>query len=238
MYCSERYKTVIVVVALIIAATMPTSARATVLTFTSFTDWGPALLPNGVIFEGQGEEDYASGVAGETIANGATFDGLTYSFTAGPVGTLQGGIITDQFNSLTGLSLGGNQSNGAQFFFGGDSVTISFPSPISAVGVFFNVNLNSGGYELDTPVGSVTTDSTVYDSNTFVFDGLISSTPFQTITFFSNDTLGSYNIPDIVVGVAVPPVPEPSSLAMLFGPVLAVFGIMQRRRPRRSNGTV
>src|SRR6516225_1869777 len=93
------------------------------------------------------------------------------TFTAGPIGTLQGGIITNLFNSFSGLSLGGNQSGGAQFFFGGDSFTVTFPSPINAIGAFFNVNLNSGNFVLATAAGSATTGSATYDTSTFVFDG-------------------------------------------------------------------
>ena len=90
-------------------------------------------------------EQYASGTAGQLIPNGGSFDGLTYSVTGG---TLNGSIITNEFNSFSGLSLGGNQSGGDQFFFGGNSVTVTFPKAVNAVGAFFNVNLNSGNYDL------------------------------------------------------------------------------------------
>jgi hypothetical protein len=81
------------------------------------------------------------GTNGQSIATAGTFDGLTYNFTAGPeLGTLTGGIITSEFNSFSGLSAAGNQSTGQHFFFGGDQVTVIFPTPVTAVGVFFNVN--------------------------------------------------------------------------------------------------
>lgn len=143
-------------------------------------------------------ENYSTGLNGEAIANGGTFDGLTYSFTAGPSGTLTSGIITNQFNSFSGLSLGGQQSGGADFFFGGDSVTITFANPVNAVGAFFNVNANSGDFVLASAAGDATTGSASYDTSTFVFDGLISSTAFSSITLSStSDTTGSYNIPKL-----------------------------------------
>ena len=163
-----------------------------------------------------------------------TFDGLTYTFAAGPSGTLLGGIITNQFNSFIGLSLGGSQSGGQQFFFGGDSVTVTFPSPINAIGAFFNVNMNSGNYVLATSAGSVSTGSATYDTPlplTFVFDGLISTTPFTSATFSSTNTsLGSFNIPEIQFGAAAPAVPEPSSLTLLCTALAAGSAMWWRRR--------
>ena len=155
--------------------------------------------------------------------------GLLIPSPPAPIGTLQGGIITNLFNSFSGLSLGGNQSGGAQFFFGGDSFTVTFPSPINAIAGFFNVNLNSGNYVLGTAAGSVTTGSATYDTSTFVFDGLISTTPFTSATFSSTDVyLGSFNIPEIEFGAA--PAPEPSSLALLCAALAAGSMIPRRRR--------
>jgi hypothetical protein len=204
------------------------SAEAAVMTFTNSAAFNAAAtgIPLTV-------ENYSTGIAGETIASGGTFNGLTYTFSAGPSGTLLGGIITNQFNSFSGLSLGGNQSGGAQFFFGGDSFTVTFPNPINAIGAFFNVNLNSGNYMLGTTVGSVSTGSAIYDTSTFVFDGLISTTPFTTATFSGQ---GSFNIPEIEFGAAAVPVPKPSPLSQLGIALvgLAFAGIWRRRHQDRS----
>ena len=125
--------------------TFASLANATVVSFTSSAAFNAAIAGRSVIVE-----QYANGTNGQTIANGGSFDGLTYNFTAGPLGTLTGGIITNEFNSFSGLSAAGNQSTGQHFFFGSDQVSVAFPAPITAVGVFFNVNLDSGNYDLVT----------------------------------------------------------------------------------------
>jgi hypothetical protein len=176
-------------------------------------------------------ENY-SGIPNGTLINaGDTVDGLTYTaFIPGPAGTLQGGIIQNIFNSFSGVSLGGNQSTGAEFFFGGDSVTVSFATPVNAFGLFFNVNPNSGDYGFTTSVGSATTGSATYDTSTFVFAGLVSTdTKFTSATFFSTDTaLGSYNIPEIITAS----VPEPATLtlSLVSLTLLGGAGIAQSRR--------
>jgi len=197
-------------------------ANATVASFTSSAPFSAAIAGSSVIVE-----QYATGTNGQVIANGASFDGLTYEFTAGPLGTLTGGIITNEFNSFSGLSAAGSQSTGQRFFFGGDQVTIVFAAPIAAVGVFFNVNLDSGNYDLVTPVGSVVTGSAVYDTLTFVFDGITSTIPFSSITLVSENTsLGSYNIPEIEFA----PVPEPATLTLLLSALVSLVPVALTRR--------
>jgi hypothetical protein len=222
---------VAVALAFSIGAASTTPAEAAVMTFTNSAAFNAAAIGIPLTVE-----NYSTGIAGETIASGGTFNGLTYAFSAGPSGTLLGGIITNQFNSFSGLSLGGNQSGGAQFFFGGDSFTVTFPNPINAIGAFFNVNLNSGNYMLGTAVGSVSTGSAIYDTSTFVFDGLISTTPFTTATFSStNVSLGSFNIPEIEFGAAgMQAVPEPSSLTLLCAALAAGSLTIRRRRGFRA----
>jgi hypothetical protein len=209
-------------------AAVPT--QAAVITYTSSAAFNAAAsgIPLTV-------ENYSTGLAGQLISNGGTFDGLTYSFIAGPSATLTGGIITNQFNSFSGLSLGGNQSTGAQFFFGGDGVTITFANPINAVGVFFNVNLNSGNYDLQSLVGTAAVGSASYDTSTFVFDGLISSTAFSSITLVSTSaTLGVYNVPEIEFGASpTQTVPEPVTVSIF---VTGLVGAAALRRRKKAKG--
>ena len=203
-------------------------ALAAVVTYTSSSAFNAAAsgIPLTV-------ENYSTGFDTELISNGGTFHGLTYSFTSGPSGTLTGGIITNEFNSFTGLSLGGHQSGGAEFFFGGDSVTIAFANPVNAVGAFFNVNANSGNYDLASAVGTAAVGSASYDTSSFVFDGLISTAAFSSVTLSStSSTLGSYNVPEVELGASpTTRVPEPGTLALL-GAGLAGAAAMRRRRKK------
>jgi hypothetical protein len=211
--------------AMLIGSGLSLPATASVMTFTSSAAFNAAT-------SGLTAETYATGTNGQTIANGGHFNTLTYNFSTGTntFATLSGGIITNLFNSFSGLSLGGQQSTGQDFFFGGNSVTDTFPTPVLDVGVFFNVNQNSGTFTLTASVGSVSTNSTTFDTSTFVFDAIVSTTPFNSVTFAStNVSLGSFNIPEIEFGPAA--TPEPATFVLLVT-ALAGLRIISRRTPR------
>lgn len=209
---------------LLITAFLLTSsaALASVVTYTSSTAFEAALTGTPTLVE-----NYGTFTAGDLILPGSTFDGITYTnFNLGASST-QDGIVSNQFNSFSGLSLGGNQNNGAaQFFFDGNSFDISFASTF-AIGVFFNVNANSGTYGIVTPVGGASTGSASYDTSTFVFAGLISTTPFTSAEISSTsggNGTASYNIPEMILASAVP---EPAAIALT---ALGAGFLLLRRR--------
>jgi hypothetical protein len=201
-------------------------ALAGVITYTSSTAFNAALAgPPSVA------ENYGAGfTAGEIIPPGSTFDGITYaSFNLGTHGN--SGIISNQFNGFSGLSLGADEDNGAaQFFFDGDSFVINF-APTYAIGVFFNVNANSGTFGITTAAGGASTGSASYDTSTFVFAGLISTTPFTSATIFSNSGgagTASFNIPEILLSQA----PEPASLTVTALGVALLATLLLRQKSR------
>jgi PEP-CTERM motif len=206
---------------IVLAGLMLVPARrieAAVTTYTSSAAFDSAISGYSTF-----TENYGGLSAGTTISAGQTVDGITYTaFTPGPLGTLLGGIVTNQFNSFTGNSLGGNQNSGQQYFFGGDSVTVTFAAPVNAFGLFFNVNANSGDYGFSTSLGTATTGSATFDTRSFVFAGLVSTdATFTSATFFSTNTaVGSYNVPEIITAS----VPEPSGLCLLGLGALGLIG--------------
>lgn len=228
----NRFILALFVGSVLIGGTIVSSATASATSYTSSLDFTIATAGDNVAVE-----NYSGGTAGQLIADGSSFDTLTYNFISRPGGnTLNGGIITNQLNDFSGLSLGGNQSTGDQFFYGGDSVTVTFAAPVTAVGIFFNVNPQSGNYDLNTPAGDVSTSpgtgsTPVYDTNTFVFDGIVSTTPFSTFTVVSDDiSLGSYNIPEIEYVTATP---IPATLPLLAAG-LGVMGLLGWGRRRKT----
>ncbi len=202
-----------------------------ILTFTSSAAFNTALngAPTTV-------SNYGTSTAGTVIAPGTTLEGITYSSFTLLGSSTQSGFISNQFNSFSGLSFGADESNGAaQFFFDGDSFTADF-APSFAIGVFFNVNANSGTYRIATSVGDASTGSGSYDTSTFVFAGLISTTPFTSATI-SSDSGGagtaSYNIPEIVLSSAF--VPEPATITITgLGAVLFAALLIRRRAAKRA----
>ena len=195
-------------------------AHAAVVTYSSSAAFTAATGSSAQI------QDYSSGSAGQLISNGGSFGGQTYTFANGS-GDISSGILTNQFNSFSAVSLGAKQAGGQQFFFGQDSVTISFAAPVVAFGAFFNVNRGSGSYSVTEMGNSAVSNSTVYDTPTFVFAGLTSTTPFSSVTLTSSSAAnGSFNIPEIEFVSAVP---EPASMAML-GVSVCIARLVRRRR--------
>lgn len=176
-------------------------------------------------------EQYGTSSAGTVIAPGTTLDGITYTSFNLIGSSTQAGFISNQFNSFSGLSLGADESNGlAQFFFDADSFSISF-APAFAIGVFFNVNANSGQFQISTPVGNAITGSASYDTSTFVFAGLISDSPFTTATISSTsggNGTASFNIPEIALSQTS--VPEPATFMAGSLGILLLAALRLRRR--------
>jgi hypothetical protein len=205
-------------------------ALASLVTYTSSAAFEAALNGAPTLVS-----NYATSTAGTLIAPGTTLEGITYSsFDLGSSPT-QDGIISNQLNSFSGLSLGADQFNGAaQFFFDANSFTISF-APAFAIGVFFNVNANSGTFSITTPIGSAGTGSASYDTSTFVFAGLISDAQFSSATISSNsggNGTASFNIPEIELSSAAP-VPEPATATVLATGTVLLAALLMRRRAAR-----
>ena len=100
--------------------------------------------------------------------------------------------------------------------------------PVTAFGMFFNVNLNSGTYGFTTSEGNASTGSASCDTSTFVFAGLASSVPFTSISFSSAGANATYNVPEDLVGAAIP---EPATIGLMVagGLLLGAYQTLRRK---------
>src|SRR5689334_17143778 len=97
-----RIKKVLIIITLLATSS---AALASVVTFTSSSAFNAALAgaPTQV-------EDYGTFSAGTLIAPGSTHDGITYTSFNLVGSSTQDGIISNQFNSFSGLSLGADEN--------------------------------------------------------------------------------------------------------------------------------
>jgi hypothetical protein len=199
---------------------LPQISSASVVTYTSSSAFLSAITTTQI-------ENYGTLSNGQLISSGSTIHGLTYNsfnLTSGATNL----IITNLFNSFSGLSLGADHTafgSDITFFFPGEGATIVFSSPVTAFGMWFNVGLNTGLYGFTSSVGSAFTGSTVYDTPTFVFAGMASDTPFSSISFNSTDpNLGTFNVPEVVLGNSRLSAPEPATLDLVLAAGLLLGG--------------
>jgi len=171
-------------------------------------------------------EDFGAYSPGTLIPNGSALGGLTYTFNT-QAGL--GGVITNDYNSISGNSLAGKVVSGAlslsDYFYANEGFTVTFPHPVTAVGIFSNTNLPVAA-TLATAAGTASTTFTTYDSSTFGFLGFSSPTPFTYATFTSS----TFNVPEIAFASAVP---EPDVWMMMLVGLFGVGGAL--RFSRRGN---
>lgn len=202
---------------------------ATTISFTSSAAFNLALSGRPVTIEGF--ENYAVNF---TIANGTVLNGVRYdSFPGGTMGR-----IDNSFNHFGAQSLAlrrpSDPNPNKSFFNPGETLSLSFITPIYAMGIFFNANFTKAGSLgiLTTPVGTVTTGGTPYDISTFYFAGLISDVPFSTVSIGSNSkSSSSYNLDNLTFtsAAAVPDRLGFLTPALVFG-ALCAFGYRFHQR--------
>jgi PEP-CTERM motif len=188
-------------------------------TFSSSADFAAATNSLSV-------EDYGAYTPGQLIADGGTLGALTYTFSTG---SGLNGVVTNLYNSFTGNSLAAVQDDGpldnSDFFYGAESFTVFFPTAVTAVGIFSNINIPATA-DLSTSSGTASVTTAVYDVSTFGFIGFTSSTPFTSATFTSTS---SFNIPEIEYGSANAGIPEPTTWAMMLAGFAGLGAVLRRR---------
>lgn len=135
---------------------------------------------------------------GTIIPDGSQFGGLTWYFNAGENG---GGLVANTYYIIDtqGLFLerDGNEGPGpGDYFYSGESVTVTFPDAVNAVGIFINANAFDvpDFVYLHTSQGSaysggLVSEETVYPGLFFV--GLISDGPITKIAFGVSDAVST-----------------------------------------------
>jgi hypothetical protein len=177
------------------------------------------------------------------VANGSTVDGITFSYTPSAGNDSLAIVSTaDYFDTTSEPNYLGTNDPGTAAFFPGDIVSMSFASPINALGMFIiGGPFSDNDFALATPTvtafSSSVLETTLGDGGEVIFLGLTSTAAFSSATITLNSSAGElWNLDDIVTAAGTPGngnggnggngggnplVPEPSTLA-LFAIGLAV----------------
>jgi len=218
-------------------AALPASADS----FTSSTAFSAAIAGMSGVTTANFDADAVG-----NIAQGATVDGITFTSTInGGAGSL---AIANLFNTTSGTNYLGSDDPTTAALFGGDSITMTFASPVNALGLFIiGGPYTDGDFTLAsiaaTALSSSTLEQTLPDGGEVIFLGITSATGFSSATLSLSLTAGElWNVDDITTaggtsntgGGGGTPVPEPGTLAMLLAGLCACtyFSCRRSAEPR------
>lgn len=235
------------------------SARADVMTYTDGAAFQAALA--GTI----ATQGYEGTGVNSTIPQGGNFGGVVYTFSAPTLGGSQAtgridgvvpgylplvGLGTQSlavFRTTTAFGEPSNQS----FFYPGESITLTFPTPVRAVGIYFGGfdpgpgpgNTHAGDFFIQAAGGQAGNGLNAVPGTpvpgggplnpTLYFVGLTSTVPFTTAVIGGIDrgTNGGFNLDNLTTATALATpaaIPEPGTL-VAFGLMFA-GGLACRRR--------
>lgn len=218
----------------------PGTASGAVIPYYTYAEFNAALV------SGTFSDDYETYADGTMVPNGGQLlggfprgTGPTYMFSDGNTGFIDG---TTYVPFSGNNSFARNDVGSANEFGPGSSVTLTFPTPVTAVSVFFNGNgaaaTQPGDFRITTDNGEFVenADNAIIGNfaqfPTLFFLGLTSDTPFSSVTFGAIPGAATgFTFDDVQAGIAQTegaPVPTPAAL-FVFGGLMAI-GFARRRK--------
>lgn len=178
------------------------------------------------------------------IAEGQTVDGIQFNYSiAGGTDSLAIVSSLDYFQTTSDPNYLGSNDPGTAALFGGDSITMTFASPVNAVGLFI---ISGGPYDADeftlasstaSAMNSTTLEETLSDGGEVIFLGISSTSTFNSAELSLAASAGqlTWNVDDVTTAAGSgttppPPMPEPGSLVLLgIGAALCGCGVLRKQ---------
>ncbi len=207
------------------------ASGASLAAFTPYTDQASFLAAAGGAAQ---TLDFESLTSGTLIPSGGSAGGITFSYIIGspPLSMMVASdFLTTSGSNYLGLNDPGNYNQ----FIAGDTFTMSFATPVTAVGMYFITgdHLLSGDIHLVTSAGTALNASTINltlaDGGLAYYLGLISPDGFTSAAIqFDPGAVGTflYNVDDITTA----PVPLPGSAWLLLSGLTAGLAALRKRR--------
>ena len=174
------------------------------------------------------------------IAEGQTVDGITFTYTVD--GGAENLAVQNLFDTTSGTNYLGSNDPGTGALFPGDTFTMTFSTPINALGFFIiGGPYSPGDFTLSSSTATATSsnvlEETLGDGGQVIFLGIASNTDFSSATVTLSPSAGElWNVDDITsaAGPIGTPVPEPDSFALLAIGLGACLYLGARKSPAAS----
>ena len=174
------------------------------------------------------------------IAQHGTVDGITFTYALGNGDSL---AVDTGFDTTSPPNyLGSNDPTTLGALFSGDSFTMTFSTPINALGFYIiGGPYSAGDFTLSSSTATATNsdvlEETLGDGGQVIFLGISSNTDFSSATVTLSPSAGElWNVDDITsaAGPIGTPVPEPDSFALLAIGLGACLYLGARKSPAAS----
>jgi hypothetical protein len=185
--------------------------------FTSSASFSTAIAGMSSIATANFDSDPTGNISQGAIVDGIKFN---YNINAGK-GSL---AIVNMFDTTSPKNYLGSDDPTTGALFGGDSITMTFTSPVNALGLFIiGGPYTAGDFTLAggtaTAVSTSVLESTLGDGGQVIFLGITSTTSFSSAMLSLDKSAGElWNVDDITTaagGGGTTTVPEPSTLALM-----------------------